>query len=345
MRDSPLDFVTDDPLLRQFLGCLDHVRRQVEAGEPAVLDLHPTRIDEVQHAFRRMVRSGEERLHRLARLLAREVYGGDFDLRSVVVGEVVDTGERFLLQQALEEHLLFGLTDLDLGQRLLARVKFTTPDGLSDVRLVANAVEYLPQSENELGVHKIISRIKAEEELWNKVVDELFQLDRIVQRDKQLRPLSRYVKDVFGLKFVVGSVAGVPAVHERLIGRSWTRAELAEAGVAAEDGAYALEVIETKDYLTLQGRKGSDWRALKSVARWAGRPFELQIQPLRNHYRERERVTRESHDQHKARREGLRDEVAARIPLFGFYRDLLRWAFGGQQGEPPAHPGVELQVG
>ncbi len=261
------------------------------------------------------------------------------------VREVVETEERFLLQQSLEEHLLFGLTDLDLGQRLLARVKFTTGDGLSDVRLVANAVEYLPQGENELGVHKVISRIKGEEELWNKVVDELFHLDRIVERDKQLRPLSRYVKDVFGLKFVVSSVSEVPAVHARLLAKSWMRAELEEAGVTPQEGTYRLELVETKDYLTLQGRKGSDWMAIKSVVRWWGKPFELQIQPLRNHYRERERVTRESHDQHKARREQLRDEVAARIPLFGFYRDLLRWAFGGQQGQPPQHPGVELRVG
>jgi len=344
VRDSPLSLVTDDPLLRQFIEYLDHVRRQVEAEGGAVLELHGSRLAEVHHAFRRMVRSGEERLHRLARLLAREVYDGDFDLRSVVVGEVAATGERFLLQQALEERLLFGLTDLDLGQRLLSRVKFRAGDDLSEVGLVANAVEYLPRTENALGVHKVISRIKAEEELWNKVVDELFGLDAIVRRDKELRPLSRYVKDVFGLKFVVGSVAQVPAVHERLVGRSWTRSELGSAGVPLGDDVYRLEVLETKDHLSLRTRKGSGWTAIKSVARWWGTTFELQIQPLRNYYRERERVTRESHDQHKGRRDALRDEVAARLPLFGFYRDLLRWAFGGRTGPPPSHPGVVLRV-
>ena len=37
-------------------------------------------------------------------------------------------------------------------------------------------------------------RIKAEEEIWNKVVDEIFEVDSLVERDKELRHLSRYVK-------------------------------------------------------------------------------------------------------------------------------------------------------
>ena len=59
---------------------------------------------------------------------------------------------------------------------------------------------------NEWGVFKCISRIKAEEEIWNKVVpvlvelkftwnlevvDEIFEIDNIVKREKQLRHLSR----------------------------------------------------------------------------------------------------------------------------------------------------------
>ena len=33
----------------------------------------------------------------------------------------------------------------------------------------------------------MVSRIKAEEQIWNKVVDTIFDLDRLVQLDKQLR--------------------------------------------------------------------------------------------------------------------------------------------------------------
>ena len=49
----------------------------------------------------------------------------------------------------------------------------------------------------------MISRIKAEEEIWNKVCDEIFRIDELLERDKKLRALSRYVKDVFGVKVVV----------------------------------------------------------------------------------------------------------------------------------------------
>jgi hypothetical protein len=343
--DSPLAFVTDEPMLHQFLGYLADVRRRIDAGEEEVeLHVHPARVEEISHAFSRMVRSGEERLHQLARLLARSVYGEEFDLRSVVIGQVESTGERFLLQQPIQERLLFGLTDLDLGQRILQRVRFSTADGWHPVQLVANAVEYLPTGESPRGVHKIISRIKAEEEVWNKVVDELFDLDSLVRKDKELRPLSPYVKDVFGLKFVVTSPREARALQQHLVDLRWTRAQLEAGRVTPEDDTFGLKFVETKDYLARSGRKRSDWMAIKSVVQWHGKSFEIQVQPLRNYYRERERATGESHDMHKAQREAVRDEVAARIPLFGFTRDLLKWLFGGRDGDAPSHPRVRLRV-
>lgn len=345
MQDSPLAFVTDDPLLHQFLGYLADGRRRIDAGEQdVVLRFHPDRMEEIHHAFRRMVREGEERLHQLARLLARSVYVEGFDLRSVVIGQVAGTSERFLLQQPLAERLLFGLTDLDLGQRLLARVRYAVGDELRTVQLIANAVEYLPTGDSPRGVHKIISRIKAEEEVWNKVVDELFDLDTLVRRDKKLNPLSQYVKDVFGLKFVVTSPRQARELHDFLVDLEWSRDELRAGRVEPRSSTVQMEFVETKDYLARAERKTSDWQAIKSVVRWHERSFELQVQPLRNYYRERERATGESHDMHKARRESVRDEVAGRVPLFGFYRDLLRWLFGGRLGEAPAHPGVRLEL-
>ena len=53
---------------------------------------------------------------------------------------------------------------------------------------------------NEWGIHKFISRIKAEEQIWNKVVDSIFGFDQLVNADKQLRHLGGFVKDVFGVK-------------------------------------------------------------------------------------------------------------------------------------------------
>lgn len=53
---------------------------------------------------------------------------------------------------------------------------------------------------------------------------------------------------------------------------------------------------------------------------------------LRNHLRERDRLTSESHAGFKARRETLRDEIVREVPLFGFYRDLLKWPFVSPDG-------------
>ena len=81
---------------------------------------------------------------------------------------------------------------------------------------MANFVEYQPTALNRFAVHKMTTRIKAEEELWNKVCDELFSLDTLVARDKELRNLSRYVKDVFGLKIVVGKPEDAQELQETL---------------------------------------------------------------------------------------------------------------------------------
>jgi hypothetical protein len=344
-RDSPLWVVTDDPLLHQFVGYLQDARGTLERDGAVELTFHRSRIDEIAHAFRRMVRRGEERLHRLARLLADTLYEGPHDLRSVVVGEDPVTGERFLLQQPLSVRRLYGLTDLDLGQRLLQRVRLGDEQaGFVQPRFVANAVEYLPRAENPWGAHKIISRIKAEEELWAKVVDEIFDLDALVARDKELRRLSRFVKDVFGLKIVVGSTRDAARLHEELQGLWWSDDARREHRVPVEPSTEQLRFVETKDYLSREGRKRSGFMAIKSVVGWWDRTFEIQVQPLRNYYRERERITKESHAAHKQRREHVRAQLAETVPLMGFYRDLLEWLFAGAEGEGPSHPGVTLRL-
>ncbi len=345
-RQSPLWMVTREPLIHQFVGYLQDARRQLleRPGQRHELVLSRSRAAEVTHAFGRTVRQGEERLHRLARLLADHLYAGRHELRSVVVGEIPGSGERFLLQQPLSVSQLYGLTDMDLGQRLLARVRLDGPSGLVRPRLVANAVEYLPVDENPWHAHKIISRIKAEEEVWEKVVDEIFDVDSLIQRDKELRAMSRFVKDVFGLKIVVGSAADAPRVHAELASLRWDADFLAEHRVAAGEDTATLRMIETKDYLSREGRKRSGFMAIKSVVGWWDATFEVQVQPLRNYYRERERITRESHDAHKLRREALRERLAHQVPLMAFMRDLLRWLFGGQHGAPPEHPDVALAL-
>ncbi|MCA9566174.1 MAG: hypothetical protein KC561_21910, partial [Myxococcales bacterium] len=172
-------------------------------------------------------------------------------------------------------------------------------------------------------IHKFISRIKAEEEIWNKVCDEIFQLDELVIRDKELRSLSRYVKDVFGVKIVVSAPERVDPLYRALKEFQFSDESLAQARVPASDATRTIEWIETKNYMG--ERKGSGWQAVKSVVQWWDRAFEIQIQPLVNYYLERDHLTKQSHAAFKERRERIRDRVAQRIPLFGFYRDLLRW--------------------
>jgi hypothetical protein len=72
--------------------------------------------------------------------------------------------------------------------------------------------------------------------------------------------------------------------------------------------------------------------------------MEIQVQPMTNYHRERERLTRESHAGFKARREAVRNTIADSQPLFGFYRDLLRWLFLTPTLPPPRFPSVVIVV-
>jgi hypothetical protein len=68
------------------------------------------------------------------------------------------------------------------------------------------------------------------------------------------------------------------------------------------------------------------------------------VQPLANFHREREALTAESHVGFKARREALRNQIADRMPLFGFYRDLLRWLFLSPAEPAPTFDAVDIVI-
>jgi hypothetical protein len=308
------------------------------------LQLSHQQIDEARAGFRRMLLGGEEYLHRLCELLCRSLYwDSSYRLRGVVVGQNPVSAERFTLMQPLSPSELYSQTDLDLGSRLLERIRVGSGGDWRRPDLVVNFVEYEPIERNQHGIHKIISRIKAEEEIWNKVVDEIFDLDSLVARDKELRHLSRFVKDIFGIKLVVGSAEQARSLQTRLESLTWSEQILANAGAATKPGANELSFLEVKDYIAEEGAKESGWRALKSVAAWGQQLFELQIQPLRNYHAELERFTIESHEEFKVKREALRNAIAAQTPLFAFYRDLLRWFFDGSPTPAPAYGRVRIE--
>jgi hypothetical protein len=165
-----------------------------------------------------------------------------------------------------------------------------------------------------------------------------------VVKDKQLRHLSRYVKDVFGIKIVVGNLDDAQKVHLALIDLYWPDEALAKFQVEPAIENRRLHFVEVKDYLRANQQKQTGWEALKSVVRWSDKMVEIQIQPLGNFLYERELLTKESHFSFRANRERVRNQVAEQLPLFRFYRDLLRWLFLNPDGPPPLYPGVTLSL-
>lgn len=343
---SPLWMVTQEPQLTQLVGYLDEMRQRIEGAPQGTHELVFSRsaVEEVRLAFARMIRRGESKLHRLCSLFSETFFPGRYELESVVVAEVETTRERFVLSRRISPDQLTSVTDLDLANEQVERLRWYDGSAFRRARLVANFVEYQPFALNRHRIHKIGSRIKAEEEIWNKVVDEIFDLDGIVARDKKLKRLSRYVKDIFGLKIVVGDAKSVERVQSALAEVAWDAEFLLAHGVPPERPTSKLEILEVKDYLRTRERKASGWSAMKSVVRWWDCTFEIQVQPVRNYLRERERLTRESHAGFKARREELRDAIAREIPLFGFYRDLLQWLFRSPDAPPPEFPGVKVRL-
>ena len=341
---SPLWMVSQEPLLNDLVSYLDKIKEALQAHPEARCQMQFSRahIRLCRAAFDRMIRKGEESLHRLCELLCN-TYVHDYQLESVAIGEVLSTGERFTLMQPISRQDLYSTMDLDLGSRQLRKLRYFDGNDWVAPALVANVVEYQPKRANRQGIHKIISRIKAEEELWNKVVDEIFNLDSLVKRDKELRHLSSYVKDVFGIKVVVSSAEEASLFHSLLEQQRWSLDELKAVEVASSKIAEALHFVETKNYLMDKG-KASGWEALKSVVSWHGRLFEIQVQTLENFWRERDHLTRESHAGFKSRREQVREQIAEHMPLFRFYQDLLKWLFQNLEGPVPSFPGVTVSL-
>jgi ppGpp synthetase/RelA/SpoT-type nucleotidyltranferase len=339
---SPLWMVSQEPLLNDLVAYLGHFKEQIERAPECHHEMTFSRaqLKKSRAAFDRMIRKGEEGLHRLCELFCDSFVGG-YQLQSVVFGETPTTSERFTLTQILSRQDLYSTIDLDLGNRQLRKLKYFDGSAWVSPALVANMVEYQPTQPNSHGVHKIISRIKAEEELWNKVVDEIFHLDSLVTRDKELRHLSYYVKDIFGIKIVVGTPEEVVRLHHELEKLEFDPTQLLAVDEQCTAQVSRLKFLETKDYLR-NSEKNSGWEAMKSVVQWGGKMFEIQVQPLGNFWREREHLTRESHAGFKSRREEIRSQVAQRIPLFRFYQSLLRWLIQLPETPPPAFAGVSI---
>ncbi len=338
---SPLYLAVQDPVLHQFISYLAEKKAEQESnpGLHVRIELSRAFINRVRDSFKQNILNGEKHLHVLSHVLGSRLLDGGYELHSNVIG-VLPGGEKrpFLIRERINRDTLFSHTDLDLGNQMLGKFRYRTNEEWAPLELSANFVEYIPLGRTTSGVNRITSRVKAEEELWNKVADEIFGLDRIVERDKHLRHYSKYVKDIFGLKIVCENDEACLLVHRRLEElrvrdcdmsiAAWT--EPGAGGTHGEDAdARILEFVETKDYLTCEESlmKKTGWKALKSVVRWQNQLLEIQVQPLANYYLELDHMSGPSHRSFKLQRDTLRSEIARRLPLYGFYRDLLRMLF------------------
>ncbi len=334
---SPLRLVTREPAVHELMSHLRSSRDRLARrhDEPVTLTFSRARVAATRDAFNRSIRRGESVLHRLCDEFTSALMSGRCDRASVVIAELPGTGERLRIEHLIARDTLYEQTDLALGMSVLERLRVAQGDAWLQPRLVANYVEYLPLEAGDPVIHKIVSRIKAEEEIWNKVVDELFDIDSIVARDKQLARHSRYVKDVFGVKVVVGTPADARQVHD------WLVARCHDGSLRVTADGEPLRLLEIKDYLDDHDKR-SGWKAIKSVLAGGSSTLEVQVQPLDNHIRELHRLTEQSHAAFKQKRDALRDEVAQSIPLFGYYRELLRWLFQDPSGPPPHLEQVEV---
>lgn len=337
---SPLLMAMHNPVLHQFISYLASKKDEQEEKPEEHVEIEISRqlIAKVRESFRASILDGEWHLHSLGHLLASILLDGEFELHSNVIGALPgEEGRPFLIRERISRDTLFSVTDIDLGNHMIDNFRYHKGDQWVPIGLSANFIEYVPFSRPASGVNRLTSRVKAEEELWNKVTDEIFGLDDLVTRDKQLQKYSKFIKDVFGLKIVCEDDATCMRVHEQLETMTLSASDVARlqelcdlsVSVDRSEPERLLEFIETKDYLNCDTSKmkKTGWKALKSVAKWKGRLFEIQIQPLANYYLELDHMSGPSHRSFKTQRDTLRDEIARRYPLYRFYRDLLKMLF------------------
>ncbi|MEL6547094.1 MAG: hypothetical protein AAFQ82_20880, partial [Myxococcota bacterium] len=263
---SPLGMVSQDPVLNELVVVLQRLRMQHDEAPDRPLEFTFSRrhVEAARASFDDMLRRGERRLHQMCDLLAENLLAG-YQLQSVVIGEVEGTHERFVFATDIDRSHLYDISDLNFGNSQLEPLRFVRDGVERRAQLVSNVVEYQATETNRFAIYKILSRVKAEEEIWNKVVDEIFDLDGIVLRDKTLRHLSRFVKDVFGVKVVVGTNDAVYKLQSALATTEWSNDALRALDIEETEHARRFDFIEVKDYLGREHRKRSGWAAMKSV--------------------------------------------------------------------------------
>jgi hypothetical protein len=339
---SPLSMAMHAPVLHQFINFLAQKKLEQEANpdQHIHINLDKEQIAQVREVFRQSILEGERHLHHLSHLCASILLDGHFELHSNVIGLLPGVEERpFHIREKISTQTLLSIPDIDLGNHMLDNFRYKKESSWVSLELSANFVEYLPLTRPQTRVNRLTSRVKAEEELWNKVTDELFAIDELVERDKHLRQYSKFVKDIFGIKIVCEDESTCYKVHEHLQEITLAQAiahnvDISKNAMLSTDNKHSaklLDFIETKDYLGCEesSMKKTGWKALKSVTNWNDRLIEFQVQPLDNYYLEIDHMAGPSHNSFKIRRDALREALTAQLPLYGVFRDLLKNLFHG----------------
>ena len=114
--------VSQSPSLNELVSQLQVSRRRLdEGGGAGRITFSRSLVAAARAEFTEMIRRGERDLHLLAGLLADAMLGAHH-MRSVVIGEIEESRERFSLSFDVSDRDLVAHTDLDLGNRVLSRL-------------------------------------------------------------------------------------------------------------------------------------------------------------------------------------------------------------------------------
>lgn len=340
---SPLAMLVRDTRTNRLLQQLAaHVQAMAAADEagwaPPVLTLERTELDYCRDQWELGVLRGEHRLYDLATLIAWRITGTrQVELVArVLVGQREEEesvqSPRIVIEERISREELKRVTDYSLAQRISRHYRYRQryDEPFSKLYARASFLELRPLhfADDAIGI-RVMTRVKANEQVWNKVCDALFDIDSVIERDKILNSRSKYVKDVFGIKILTTRNSDSYRVDAALRAAHFGQRELLEVGVAPEPTLERLDLIEHKDYLALppDQKKKTGWEAIKNVYRWGGQVFEVQIQTEANYFKEVMDLTNASHRTFEMHRRRMRWDLEERIPHYRDMRRLLKHLF------------------
>ena len=312
---------------------LDALKAADESGHaPPALLLSRNEMAYVRESWEKAVLVGEQRLYNLATLLAYALTGTHRIQRvaRVVAGpkEEYETDDaRIVIEEFISRDRLERTTDYGLAESIVKRYRYRPLDGdtFGSIYARASFLDFRPLEIGEdASATRVMTRVKANDSMWNKVCDALFDIDNVVARHKILNPKSKYVKDVFGIKILTTHPEQSYQVEELIEAMTFDEMMCADLNMHEQVGA--LELVERKDYLA-KPSKDTGWRALKNVYRWGQHFFEVQIQTEVNYFAEVSDLSSTSHRTFDMQRRHLRWALEKQLPHYREFRHLLRGIF------------------